>query len=183
MSQNKVILHHKGDLDFDTIGEFLSHLNKLMNEMAMELNSKKILYSIMVECLENIYRHFDMDDDEIPKIDSEYQTNFSLEQFNDETFVLKAGNLIWKKNIPLLKEKLDLVNSLDKQGLKDLYKEAIREIAYRNKDGAGLGIIDIAKLSGNKLDYYFSDINNDLSYFHLTIKISNIIHYKKISTL
>ena len=44
MSHNKVILSHKGDLDFDTIGDFLSQLNKLMSEMAMELNSKKILY-------------------------------------------------------------------------------------------------------------------------------------------
>lgn len=182
MSQNKIILQHRGDLSFDMIGHFLSQLNKMMSEMAMELNSKKILYSIMVECLENIYRHFDMDSDEIPKIDSEFETNFTLEEYDDETFLLKAGNLIWKKNVPLLKEKLDLVNSLDKKGLKNLYKEAIRDITYRNKDGAGLGIIDIAKLSGNKLDYYFADVSTELAYFHVTIKISNIVHYKKIST-
>ncbi|MBN2521401.1 MAG: SiaB family protein kinase [Bacteroidales bacterium] len=181
MVNNQVILEHQGDLSFDLIGDFLSQLNRIMDQMAMELNSKKILYSIMVECLENIYRHFDMDNEEIPAIITEYNTNFSLKQANDDTFVLKAGNLIWNKNIPKLKEKLDLVNSLDKNGLKNLYKNAIRNITLHKEDGAGLGIIDIAKLSGNKLIYSFQNISNEISYFHLTVTISGLIHYKKLS--
>lgn len=181
MGKNRIILEHKGDLTFELIGEKLSELNKIMNEMAMELNSKKIMYSIMVECLENIYRHFDMDSDEIPVTNPDFDTEFILEQLDNETFVLKAGNLIWNRNVEKLREKIELVNSLNKNGLKELYKNTIREITFKNRNNAGLGIIDIAKLSGNKLDYEFKKVNDELSYFRLFIIISNIIHYKKLS--
>jgi hypothetical protein len=39
------------------------------------------------------------------------------------------------------------------------------------KGGGGLGLIDIAKKSRNKLQYSFREIDEDYSFFTLTVKI------------
>jgi len=40
------------------------------------------------------------------------------------------------------------------------------------KGGGGLGLIDIARRSGQKLQYKIREIDNDYSFFTLTVKIS-----------
>lgn len=40
-----------------------------------------------------------------------------------------------------------------------------------NKGGAGLGLIEMARKSGNKLDFDFSDINDNYSYFYMGTKV------------
>ena len=67
---------------------------------------------------------------------------------------------------------LEKINSLDKDGLKMLYKQQIKEGRLSNKGGAGLGFIDIAKKTGNKLYYNFLSINDEYSFFVFTSKIS-----------
>jgi hypothetical protein len=43
------------------------------------------------------------------------------------------------------------------------------------KGGAGLGFIDIARKSGNKLDYEFKDINGKSTFFIINTKVSRNI--------
>lgn len=177
MPENKILLEFKGDLSYDTIGHFLKILDKLTLDMRMELNSRKILYSILVECLENIFRHYDLADEETIVYDSNYLTQFSLEKQNNEVFILKAANLVSNKNVETLKSKINLINSLDKQGLKNLYKSSIRNLIKTNFTvGSGLGLIDIAKLSGNKIDYMITKLTDEIFYFHIIITISGIIY-------
>ena len=51
---------------------------------------------------------------------------------------------------------------------------------FSDKGGAGLGLIEMAKKTGNKLDYDFVSLDNDYSYFILskTVDESGIgMHY------
>jgi len=41
-----------------------------------------------------------------------------------------------------------------------------------DKGGGGLGMIDIARKSGQKLDFNFLPVNNNFSFFSLNIKVS-----------
>lgn len=84
-----------------------------------------------------------------------------------------VSNSIFNHKILLLKNKLDRVNSLDKEGLKDLYKNTILSGNVSPKGGAGLGIINIAKVSENKINYTFSTINDKYSYFTLNVLIAH----------
>ena len=49
------------------------------------------------------------------------------------------------KNVESLKDKITQVNSLDKDGLKSLYKDVIKGGELSSKGGAGLGFIDMAR--------------------------------------
>ena len=67
--------------------------------------------------------------------------------------------------------KIDYINSLNRDELKAYYKEVLNNGELSEKGGGGLGLIDIAKKSRNKLQYSFREIDEDYSFFTLTVKI------------
>jgi len=83
-----------------------------------------------------------------------------------------TGNYMETKNVEELKGKLELVNSMDKLELKAYYKEILSNGTRSSKGTAGLGMIDIARKSGQKLDYYFEEIDTKMTFFSLTVKIA-----------
>ena len=82
-----------------------------------------------------------------------------------------VANYLPLYNIPTLKARLDKINNLDKEGLRAYYKEVLNNGQYSVHGGGGLGMIDIARKSGNKLDYDFSNQDTDYGIFTLKIKI------------
>jgi hypothetical protein len=165
VAKRENILAHYGPLSYEEIGFLLNRMSAFVDKQGMNITIKKKVYSAMVESLENIYKHQD-----IINSNTEYQPRFSL--FLDEKeFSLFASNSILIKKIDPLKEKLDKVNSLNKDGLKDLYKLTILSGNVSPKGGAGLGIINIAKVSENKIVYNFESIDNEYSYFTINVSI------------
>ena len=77
------------------------------------------------------------------------------------------------KHINGLRARLDEVNSLNKEELKEYYKRILNNGEMSMKGGGGLGMIDIARKTGEKLDYNFLEIDNKVSFFTLNIKVSN----------
>jgi hypothetical protein len=76
------------------------------------------------------------------------------------------------ENLPSLRHALEHINSLDKDGLKELYKEIIKNTTISVKGGAGLGFVDMARKSGEKLEWSFIPMNDDQSFFCLKVNIA-----------
>ena len=89
-----------------------------------------------------------------------------------EDYIIMTGNHIDKSKVQKLKDKIDMVNNMSKEELKTKYREVLNNEEITDKGGAGLGIIDIARRSGEKLDYEFKDVDNNHSYFSLRVKVS-----------
>ncbi len=123
---------------------------------------KKRVYAIMVECLQNITRHQDDTDDDAPE-------NYGLFviQKQGSKYFITTGNLIEDENIDNIKGLIEKINGLEKDELKSYYKKVLTEGTLSDKGGAGLGLIDMARKSGNKLRYEFKPISKGLSYFYL----------------
>ncbi len=127
---------------------------------------QKRIYYIMVEGLQNITRH----QDELKEGNDKYPGIFAIQRQKDRYFVT-TGNLVLNKRIPDLKEKIKKINSLDKDELKKFHKEILRSGAISDKGGAGLGLIEMARKSGNKLVASFELINDNYSYFYLQTQV------------
>ncbi|HBS85374.1 MAG: hypothetical protein A2W91_16330 [Bacteroidetes bacterium GWF2_38_335] len=123
---------------------------------------KKRVYSIMVECLQNITRH--QDD---TKEDSVESYGVFVIQKELENYYITSGNLVGNETIPIISKLIEKINSLEKDELKDYYKEVLSTGELSNKGGAGLGLIDMARKSGNKLSYEFRPVSDKYSYFYL----------------
>jgi transposase-like protein len=76
-----------------------------------------------------------------------------------------------KKVFNVLERRLVAINGMDKDELKLYYQEVLNNGNVSDKGTAGLGMIDIARKSGNKLEYQFLPVNDTSSFFCLNIKI------------
>jgi hypothetical protein len=83
-----------------------------------------------------------------------------------------SGNPVLKTSVPGLKETLDRINGLRKDGLKDLYKQVIQDTTLSDKGGAGLGFVDMARKSGEKLGFSFPEMSEAHCFFCLTVNVS-----------
>jgi hypothetical protein len=132
---------------------------------------KRKVFNVLVECLQNLYHHIDKDIDTINVKDFDKSALLMIAK-NKDNYQIMTGNYMETKNVNDLKSKLDLVNSLNKEELKAYYKEILNDGNRSEKGTAGLGMIDIARKSGQKLEYYFLEIDEKTSFFSLTVKIA-----------
>lgn len=138
-----------------------------LNKTEEPTKIKKKVYFIMVESLQNIIKHQDKKDEE----GHEIHPSLFIIQRNGPKYFITTGNVINSENISPLKKKLEKINSLATDELKRYYLEVLEGGQLSEKGGAGLGLIDIAKKSGNKLNFDFSTLDNNLSYFYLQTSI------------
>ncbi|MFW6218793.1 MAG: SiaB family protein kinase [Bacteroidota bacterium] len=171
MVKEDIILSYSGQLQYDTIGHLINRMNEKMEPLKPGLPVYKKILSLMVEMLENIYRYNEHFENE-PHIMKDHPPEFIL-ACNDERYYIQTGNAVLKTDARGIMEKIDTVNELDKSELKQLYKNTITNGQFSQKGGAGLGFIEMAKLSGSKLEYSFKDINRNYFFYRLKIYIYN----------
>lgn len=170
MERNNILLSFKGEITSDLLTSILQIMENKMDNMQEEPKMKKKVYNVLVECLQNLYHHLD----EITEVDSEKIRSaiFTIGKI-DNKYSIITGNYILNENINGLRSRLDEVNSLNKEELKEYYKRVLNNGEMSLKGGGGLGMIDIARKTGEKLDYNFLEIDNKVSFFTLNIKVSN----------
>ncbi len=94
---------------------------------------------------------------------------------------LTTGNLIPNDKVDHLKEKLDTINRYDKAGLKELFRKSLSGQTTDSESTGNMGLIDMARKSGNKLIYQFEKINDLYSYYTLTVKVEDKIRLSQES--
>lgn len=142
----------------------LAETNLVHKEDPRALRRK--VYNVMVEGLQNITKHQ-------ADIEVELENNYGVFVLKKEHFkyFITTGNLIENEDIENLSKQIDQVNSLDKVELKAYHREILLHGKISNKGGAGLGLIDMARKSGNKLLYAFEKVDEKFSYFYLHTEI------------
>jgi hypothetical protein len=167
MASNNIILIYEGDFTQEITKIVLSMTERKFDAEGIDAALKKKVFNVMVESLQNICKHqYSVENsDYVPSI-------FMIGNNNKEEFSIISGNVIHNNAIPPLQERIDQINTLDKEGLKLLYKQVRLASTISEVGGAGLGFIDMARKSENKLSYSFDKINDRISFFTLMTMVS-----------
>ncbi len=167
MQSNEINLVYEGVVTQEITRTFtaLTEKNMVKNEESNQTQRK--VFNVMVECLQNISKHADTLNDE-----EEERRGIVLVSHGETSYNVITGNVVKREKKEGLERSLQHINSLDKEGLSALYKQQIKEGKISEKGGAGLGFIDIAKKSGNKIDYQFKDLSDDRCFFIIITTIS-----------
>ena len=148
--ENTTLIDYRGSIKYETMGELIHNFKQQAPKMGIPTGIYKRLLLIMIESLENIMKHSEypqeLNDDTMPVL--------SIVR-NKDQYLIRSSNLLNSRQIPQLKTRIDYLNSLDQQGLKKIYKETITDGIFTKSGGAGLGLIEIAKISGNPIHYEF----------------------------
>jgi hypothetical protein len=86
-------------------------------------------------------------------------------------YVVCAGNLVEKSDVPRLHARLTRIREMSKDELKVLYKEQLRADPEEGSKGAGLGFMEIARRASKPLEFDFSEIDDHFVFFALKATI------------
>lgn len=172
MEEENILLSFKGVVTSDLLTSVLQIMETKMDYMEESPKTKKKVFNVLVECLQNLYHHIDVNENlEEQRRLIEQKSALFLIAKDADNFNIRTGNYVDKANAKELSEKLDKINGMDKEALKIYYQEVLNNGSLSDKGTAGLGMIDIARKSGNKLEYQLLDVNDKVSFFCLNIKI------------
>ena len=166
MADNNVAMVWSGHLTSDIEKQVLSFTETRMSEDDIELKARRKVFSIMVESLQNISKHN-------PGFEVESRLGMPIAMISSEKKGMKltTGNLIKNDKIPLMREKLNTVNKYDKKGLKEFYRISLAGDDLMAERTGIMGLIDIARKSGHKLDYQFEEVSDEYSYYVLSVLV------------
>lgn len=169
MASNGFSLVYEGEFSHEVMKMFTTMAERDMDKSNEEKSVKRKVFHVMVECLQNMTKHSD-NQDEGDKIG----TGLFIVGKKDDVWNVITANKIQNEKIDDLKGSIDYINSLEKDELNALYKKQIREGSLSDKGGAGLGLIDIARKTGRKLDYQFLPLEDKINFFFLLkVRISS----------
>lgn len=170
LSKGNAILAYKGSITSELINDILEAVENKLEEADADSRLRKKIYNVLVESLQNLFHHIEMTHEGIQEgLDPKFGVLVIVKE--DEIYKVTTGNFVNVKRIKFLKEKIDKINSLTKDELKDMYKFILNHQKLSAKGGGGLGLVDIARKSGNKLEYEFYKYNDDYYFFNLTISV------------
>ncbi len=165
----ETLIHHKGSIDHSRIGKFIREIEKLQENYKFPGDKVKRLINIMIEMVENAQKY--AQSLELDKNSKFREIDLQIDADMNGNFRIYVGNYVHKSDINALRERLELLNSLNRDEIKKRYKKRLKEGIYENSNSAGLGLMRMIKLSRNKIDYRLEDIDNKFLYFNIQINI------------
>ena len=174
MEAEDIILSFKGDITKELLSSVYQIIEARMETDSEDPKRKKKFYHVLVECLQNMYHHLESMQLNIEHIPTELIGNgiFIIGRGQGGSYRIMTGNAILSTNAATLKERIDKINAMNPQELKAYYLERLGSTELSEKGGAGLGIIDIARKSGNAIEYDFQNISDTFSFFTLSAIIN-----------
>ena len=156
---------YKGQFS-DTITDKIIDLIEVnISNNLVELTSlKKKVPFLMVECFQNVIRHAALLKEEM---------GFFMIRNIENSYYIASGNGLENINVASLKTRLEKINTLNKEDLKVYYFEILNNKEVSEKGGSGLGLIEMARKSGQKIEFAFYPLNNTYSLFYIQIKIKS----------
>jgi hypothetical protein len=172
MMQERLMFVYRGVVTNENSVPLLMLLEKEMENSEFGFVGRKRVFMFVLESLQNVTRHSDGNE----------HAGMSLVVYSKVNggYIVTTGNVISTSNIGDLKKRLDEINHLETGELRNVYRQMLSNSEFSSKGGAGLGLIEMAKKTGNKLDYDFLQFDSEHSYFILSKTVDSEgvgVHY------
>ncbi len=166
MMKEHLMFVYRGVITNENSVPLLMLLEKEMENSEFGFVGRKRLFMFVLESLQNVSRHSDQ----------KKHADMSIVVYSKTPsgYTVTTGNVLPSDKIADLKSKLDEINNLQTDEIRNVYRQMLTTAEFSNKGGAGLGLIEMAKKTGNKLDYDFVPLDDEFSYFILSKTVNSI---------
>jgi hypothetical protein len=160
MVNEQLLFVYRGDISERNSLPLITLLENEMKDDSFGFAGQKRLFMFVLESLQNISKHGD----------HLHHRGMSLVTYSktDDGYTITTANILASDHVGDLRKRLEEVNKLDIVETKNLYRKILNSSQFSSKGGAGLGLIEMAAKTGNKLDYDFLPVDNEFSYFILS---------------
>ncbi len=170
IKDEKICLSYLGSFN-DEITYMLTGLTEtnLEHENNLSKLTSKVSF-LIAECFQNVVRHGVFEEEGNPQV-ADVKEFFQINAFED-CISLASANLIENKYVESIEAKINQVNALDSNALKNLYRDVLENVKFTSKGGASLGLIEMERKSGLPLKKHFEKFNDKYSLFFMGVEVS-----------
>ncbi|MBA2780158.1 biofilm regulation protein kinase SiaB [Billgrantia kenyensis] len=164
----RIMLCFNGPISRSLIEEIGKALRNYLDTQQAAPSAAMDVFAVYIEMTQNI-RHYARRqgyDDELGA------ATVAVARSGEGSYQVSAGNLVERADGERLVAAVDALALLDKQALKQAYKQQLRHPREAGgHSGAGLGLLDMARKSSRPLQAALQPLPNERSFFSLTATI------------
>ncbi len=164
---NPPFVYYEGNFDLEAIDRLVEEVDQRVDATIVGKRMKKKVLNISIEILQNTFRYLKYTN--LPKNNNE---GFFAVYKHDGGINIDSGNFLKKSDVKNVSSRISIINEQLFDELTVTYRKGLDEGDISDQGGAGLGFIDIARKSGNKINHEFTKIDEDYSFFVLKININ-----------
>jgi len=171
LKENNISISYTGPLWECSIKGIAEMVKTSLSNDDLPINASKSIFSVFIEQVTNLLM-YSAEKKSYGQAGDEASAGMLLLGHKGTTYFVQTGNAIKKESVELIRGRIDHLNSLDKQELRQYYKETLRgENLNPESKGAGLGFIEIARRTTAPIQYKFEPYDENLSYFSMYVEI------------
>lgn len=171
LDERGIIFSFSGYLSEGILYSLGDTLRQKMTLEDTDLTTIKKVFSVFVEQAQNIIRY------SAEKVQGNLGKSVELSSgmvtigSEHGRFFIVCANTILEEDVPRLKQRLELLQKMDKDEIKAYYKEQLREAPDEKSRGATIGLIEIARRASEPIEFDFERIDSDKFFFCLKVSI------------
>lgn len=166
ISHEDVILSYKGPLTDVLLSEFSRDIRDKLQQEDSKIGKK--VFAIFMELAQNVL-YYSKEENLFGNNSDKVGTLVIVH--NNGSYRVITGNLVFKKDVPFLQEKCEIINSLDRDALRD-YKRYLRnQPSSEESQGAGIGLVQAALTSSNPLEVQIQELTGNHAFFVLSVSV------------
>ncbi len=167
MRQSQLILVRSCSLKKNNGQTIIKFVTDKIEKQNCDLKNKKKAINIAIESIQNIFSH-GLHNCPIP-----VDPLLIVGRNEENKFFVLTGNTVTLQHQQFLQSRLDYLNSLNQDELRILYRHTIVHLPFTDKNGAGLGLIDMIRKAQNRIDYHFTPLSDSFSFFSYKLSIND----------
>lgn len=162
MARNDVLFFYSGTISQNNVPFFIEEITERLTLKNVSSQMKKKINFILIEQVQNMIKYT-------------YKTNNNQESigkiivdFDEESqkyFIYTCNEISPQQKIKL-KQKIEILNKLSDSEKRKMVRQKLRNEEDKHLEGAGLGLIEMARYASEKLEYCFEE-TDDKVYYHI----------------
>ncbi len=158
MVNDRLLFAYRGDISEKNSLPLITLIENEMKTDFYRAAARKKLFMFVLESIQNIIKHGNRD-----------HADMSLVTYarTDDGYSITTGNMIESAHVMDLERRLVQINRSGEREIKAQYMQILNNSELSSKGGAGLGLLEMAIKTGNRLDYDFVPFDDRYTYFVL----------------
>lgn len=171
--ENDVVLSFEGNMSQSVLVSMVETLKEKLaadgNDATQQMIRK--IYGVFVELAQNIQNH------SLEKVvvgQESIGIGIIVIREDEEKFMITSGNTLLNTDAEKLCRYCELINTLDEDALKKLYKEKLRMARTHQGSGAGIGLIDIIRKTDHPIAFTRQKNDENSQFLTLSVNLSKV---------
>lgn len=171
LDERGIIFSFSGYLSEGILYSLGDTLRQKMTLDDTDITTIKKVFSVFIEQAQNIIRY--SAEKVLGNVGKSIELSSGMVTIGTEQgrFFIVCANTILEEDVPRLKQRLELLQKMDKDEIKAYYKEQLREAPDENSRGATIGLIEIARRASEPIQFDFERIDAEKFFFCLKVSI------------